>query len=143
MRHILGIEALLSAQIITVQPYLRLPAVTLYPLFYFRDALLGIYFTMSTILATTTHAVSSDANRGSSAVLAPHVKSPVLYTVDDLLFSRSQTIPDVHLVAYPATARGKADYAHYTARDLDRFADHGALKYSSLGLKPKACLLKS
>jgi hypothetical protein len=57
-------------------------------------------------------------------------------TVDDLLFNQSQTIPDVPLVAYPATARGRSDYVHYTAKDLDRFADHGAQKYASLGLQP-------
>lgn len=62
-----------------------------------------------------------------------------MYTVDDLLFSRSQTIPDVPLVAYPATPRGQADYVHYTARDLDRFADHGASKYASLGLVSQVC----
>lgn len=60
-----------------------------------------------------------------------------MYTIDDLIFNRSQTIPDVPLVAYLATPRGRSDYVHYTARDLDRFADHGAKKYASLGLEHK------
>lgn len=60
-----------------------------------------------------------------------------MYTVDDLLFNRSQTIPEVPLVAYPATPRGRADYVNYSARDLDRFADHGANKYASMGLAPQ------
>ncbi len=57
-----------------------------------------------------------------------------MYTVDDLIFNRGQTIPDVALVAYPATGRSRADYIHYTANDLDRFADYGAKKYASIGL---------
>ena len=61
---------------------------------------------------------------------------PTMCTIDDLLLSRCRTIPDVPLVAYPATARGKADYAHYTATDLDRFADEGAKRYISMGLVP-------
>ncbi|KAB8300552.1 hypothetical protein EYC80_000712 [Monilinia laxa] len=61
-----------------------------------------------------------------------------LYTVDDLIYNRSQTIPDTPLVAYPGSLRGKSDYVHYTARDLDRFADHGANTYSSIGLTPNS-----
>jgi hypothetical protein len=60
-----------------------------------------------------------------------------------LLFSRSQTIPDVPLVAYPETPRGRADYVRYTARDLDRFADHGAKKYASMGLVSQVVYSKS
>ena len=57
-----------------------------------------------------------------------------LYTINDLLLSRCRTIPDVPLVAYPG--KGKADYVHYTANDLDRFADEGAKKYVLMGLAP-------
>lgn len=90
--------------------------------------------------ATVTHTV-----REASATQLSKFDAPVgvtvrsLYTVDDLLYSRSQTIPDVPLVAYPATARSRSDYVHYTAKDLDRFADHGARKFASLGLIPQVC----
>ncbi|PQE30831.1 fungal specific transcription factor domain-containing protein [Rutstroemia sp. NJR-2017a WRK4] len=63
--------------------------------------------------------------------------SSTLFTVDDLVFSRSQSIPDTPLVAYPGSSRSKSDYVHYTARDLDRFANNGANKYASIGLVPK------
>jgi hypothetical protein len=105
--------------------------------------LIDLDLTMSVTLSTTTHAAGPKANLSKPGVVVPHVKSPILYTIDDLLFSRSQTIPDVPLVAYPATSKGKADYSHYTAKDLDRFADHGALRYSSMGLKPEACSSQS
>lgn len=59
-----------------------------------------------------------------------------LYTVDDLLFYRGQITPGLPLVAYPATARGTSDYIHYTASDLNRFANEGAKKFSSIGLTP-------
>jgi hypothetical protein len=100
----------------------------------------GIDFTMSSTQATTIHTVSWESNHSNDGIAVPQVKPPIIYTIDDLLFSRRQTIPDVPLVAYPDAVKGKAEYAHYTARDLDRFADHGALKYTSMGLKPKACL---
>jgi hypothetical protein len=87
---------------------------------------------------TTTRSISTTASTLDNVdVKVTEIKTPILYTVDDLLFNRSQTIPDVPLVAYPGTARGRSDYVHYTVRDLDRFADHGAQKYASLGLQPK------
>lgn len=96
---------------------------------------------MSTTITNTARnnaTISSKLDR--VAVTIDENKNKTMYSVDDLLFNRSQTIPDVPLVAYPATARGRADYAHYTARDLDRFADHGASKYMTLGLAPQVCL---
>jgi hypothetical protein len=90
---------------------------------------------MTASLTTTfTNSAQTGSKLDSVAVAIDQAKSKTIYTVDDLLFNRSQTIPDVPLVAYPATPRGRADYVHYTARDLDRFADHGAKKYASMGL---------
>jgi hypothetical protein len=95
---------------------------------------------------TITQTVRNNATTGPKLDRAAGAidanKSKAMYTVDDLLFSRSQTIPDVPLVAYPATARGRADYIHYTAKDLDRFADHGANKYISVGLALRVCLYR-
>jgi hypothetical protein len=93
---------------------------------------------MVTTFANTARLVGADPKLDRAGVAVREVKTTILYTIDDLVFNRSQTIPDVPLVAYPATAKGKSDYAHYTAKDLDRFADHGARKYTSMGLKPEA-----
>ncbi|OLN97928.1 Iterative polyketide synthase CazM 2 [Colletotrichum chlorophyti] len=60
-----------------------------------------------------------------------------LRTVTDLLLRRVQEAPDVDVLAYPATARGKDDYVNYTAKDLDRFADEAARKYAQAGLLPE------
>jgi hypothetical protein len=91
----------------------------------------------TTFTATRTLATATSKLDNLDVREVNEIKSPIMYTVDDLLFNQSQAIPDVPLVAYPATARGRSDYVHYTAKDLDRFADHGAQKYASLGLQPK------
>ncbi|KAG4425536.1 hypothetical protein IFR04_001233 [Cadophora malorum] len=90
---------------------------------------------MSATVTTTVRSVGTTTLDKLDAPIGVTVRS--LYTVDDLLYNRSQTIPDVPLVAYPATARSRADYVHYTAKDLDRFADHGARKFASMGLIPQ------
>ena len=92
---------------------------------------------MSTTFTATRTLASATSKLDNLDVRVNGIKSPIMYTVDDLLFNQSQIIPDVPLVAYPATPRGRSDYVHYTAKDLDRFADHGAQKYASLGLQPK------
>ncbi len=92
---------------------------------------------MSTTFAATRTLATATSKLDNLDVRVNVITSQKMCTVDDLLFNQSQTIPDVPLVAYPATARGRSDYVHYTAKDLDRFADHGAQKYASLGLQPK------
>jgi hypothetical protein len=92
---------------------------------------------MSTTFATTRTIATVASKPNSADFEINEIKTPMMYSVDDLLFNRSQTIPDIPLVGYPATARGRSDYVHYTARDLDRFADHGARKYASLGIESK------
>lgn len=61
-------------------------------------------------------------------------------TVTDLLLRRVEEAPDVDVLAYPATARGRDDYVNYTAKDLDRFADEAARKYAQAGLLPEVCI---
>jgi hypothetical protein len=92
---------------------------------------------MSTTFAATRTLATATSKLDNLDVRVNVITSQMMCTVDDLLFNQSQTIPDVPLIAYPATARGRSDYVHYTAKDLDRFADHGAQKYDSLGLRPK------
>ncbi|TID06887.1 Non-canonical non-ribosomal peptide synthetase FUB8 [Colletotrichum higginsianum] len=65
------------------------------------------------------------------------VKPLELRTVTDLLLRRVEEAPDVDVLAYPATARGRDDYVNYTAKDLDRFADEAARKYAQAGLLPE------
>jgi hypothetical protein len=91
---------------------------------------------MSATLTATRHNATTSSKLDSS-VVEREVTTHALYTVDDLLFNRSQTIPDAPLVAYPVSPKGRADYVHYSAQDLDRFADHGADKYASMGLVPE------
>lgn len=88
---------------------------------------------MSATITATRHNATTPSKLDSSLV-EREVTTHALYTVDDLLFNRGQTIPDTPLVAYPASAKGRADYVHHTAQDLDRFADYGADKYTSMGL---------
>lgn len=92
---------------------------------------------MSAIIETRTFAAPHELSENSSQT-ADIMPNRPLYTVDDLIYNRSQTIPDVPLLAYPGSLRGRSDYVHYTARDLDRFADHGANTYSSIGLIPNS-----
>ncbi|KAL5322381.1 hypothetical protein ACEPPN_010354 [Leptodophora sp. 'Broadleaf-Isolate-01'] len=96
---------------------------------------------MSATVTTTVRGVGATQLNKYDTPIGVTVRS--LYTVDDLLYNRSQTIPDVPLVAYPATARSRADYVHYTAKDLDRFADHGARKFASMGLVPQSSASKT
>ena len=90
---------------------------------------------MSAIVKTRTFAAPHERLDNLSQV-AKVISNRPLYTVDDLIHNRSQTIPDTVLVAYPGSPRGRSDYVYYTARDLDRFADHGANTYASIGLVP-------
>lgn len=69
------------------------------------------------------------------------VKPIELRTVTDLLLRRVEEAPDVDVLAYPASARGRDDYVDYTAKDLDRFADEAARKYAQAGLLPEVRLV--
>ena len=61
----------------------------------------------------------------------------IMYTINDLLIERARLMPNVSLLAYPGSSKGADDYVHYTASDLDRFADEAAKKYMALGLPVK------
>ncbi|KAL3464342.1 hypothetical protein BJX64DRAFT_286473 [Aspergillus heterothallicus] len=50
-----------------------------------------------------------------------------LHTINDILLHRIPYPPDAALVGYPQSSYGVRDYAFYTAKDLDRFAN-GAVK---------------
>jgi len=61
-------------------------------------------------------------------------KTNRLYTIDDLIVDRATTSPNVPVLGYPASARGRADYVFYSNSDLDRFADEAARNLISSGL---------
>jgi hypothetical protein len=62
------------------------------------------------------------------------------HTVDDLIQRRAKSHADTPLIAYPRSIRGCADFAEYTAKDLDRFADEIARGFHSQGLQPAVSL---
>ncbi|KAL4755761.1 uncharacterized protein BDW70DRAFT_167943 [Aspergillus foveolatus] len=57
-----------------------------------------------------------------------------LYTIDDILLQRISYPPDAPLVGYPQSRYGISDYAFYTAKELDKFANGAAqaLQFSGL-----------
>ena len=59
------------------------------------------------------------------------------FTVNDLLVQKALSSPDLPLLAYPGSLKGIDDYVHYTARDLDRFADEAAKAYIAMGVPVK------
>ena|SRR5580700_4707011 len=84
-------------------------------------------------LASTKH---SERSR-KEAVGVKQVQEPPIRTINELLVQRARCMPDAVLLAYPSSAKGIDDYVHYTARDLDRFADEAAKAYMLLGIPPK------
>jgi hypothetical protein len=64
-------------------------------------------------------------------------KESWVYTVNDLLVQKALSSPDAPLLAYPGSLKGTDDYVHYTARDLDRFADEAAKAYIAMGVPVK------
>ena len=64
-------------------------------------------------------------------------KETLPYTVNDLLVQKALSSSYVHLLAYPGSLNGADDYVHYTARDLDRFADEAAKAYIAMGVPVK------
>jgi hypothetical protein len=64
-------------------------------------------------------------------------KEILIHTINDLLVLRARYSPDISLLAYPASPRGTDDYLHYTASELDRFADEAARAYIAMGLLVK------
>ncbi|KAL3425255.1 NRPS-like enzyme (male sterility protein) [Phlyctema vagabunda] len=92
---------------------------------------------MTTLIATATTALGSETKDGAWSQ-AVELKENPIYTIDDLLVSRCQKIPTLPLVAYPGSSRGRSDYIHYTAKDLDRFAFEAAKRLTSLGLSRRS-----
>lgn len=86
--------------------------------------------------ASRTHASPGPVEKVPNGDAQVASKHPI-YTVNDLLLERKRLVPNVPLLAYPRSPKGVDDYDHYTATDLDRFADEAARLYISLGLPPK------
>lgn len=56
--------------------------------------------------------------------------------INDFIIHQAQSIPDTPLISYPRSELGASDFADYTAKDLDNFADEAARVLTSQGLKP-------
>jgi len=67
----------------------------------------------------------------------PNKEETLIYTTNNLLAQRAQPALDVAFLAYPASPRGRDDYVHYTASDLDRFADEAVRAYLAMCLPVK------
>ncbi|KAL4884773.1 hypothetical protein BJY04DRAFT_233049 [Aspergillus karnatakaensis] len=93
------------------------------------------------------HAMSSMGNDmviddrkalGSPTKLPPtppaETESP-LYTINDILLQRVSYPPDTPLVGYPRTPHGISNFAFYTAKDLDKFANGAVQTLQSSGLE--------
>lgn len=83
---------------------------------------------------------SSPASSYASSSVQTHIESDTIFTINDLLLNRAKTVPEVPLVSYPATLNGLTDFVHYTAKNLDNFAEEAAKKYLQLGLIPNVSL---
>ncbi|KAL2813106.1 hypothetical protein BJX63DRAFT_432153 [Aspergillus granulosus] len=57
-----------------------------------------------------------------------------LHTINDILLHRIPYPPDAPLVGYPQSSHGVRDYAFYTAKDLDKFANGAARALQDSGL---------
>ena len=57
-------------------------------------------------------------------------------SINDFILHQAQNIPDTPLIAYPRSEHGCSDWADYTAKDLDRFADEAAKELTALSLRP-------
>lgn len=62
-------------------------------------------------------------------------------SINDLIVNQAHLMPDLPLIAYPATEYGTADFTEYTARELDLYADEAAKHLSQQGLKPTVSLM--
>jgi hypothetical protein len=85
---------------------------------------------LSTVSTGTTKSLSID--RVDTSV--EEFKTNRLYTIDDLIVDRASTSPNAPVLGYPASVRGRTDYAYYSNSDLDRFADEAARNLISSGL---------
>jgi hypothetical protein len=93
---------------------------------------------MSTAIITAPAALQLQplTSKATSTTTVSETTSLSIRTIDELLVNRAQTNPDVPLVAYPP-AGSRADYLHYTAKDLDLFADECAKYFVQRGLSLK------
>ncbi|KAK7402465.1 hypothetical protein QQX98_011792 [Neonectria punicea] len=57
-------------------------------------------------------------------------------SINEFLVYQAQSIPDTALIAYPSSKLGASDFADYTAKQLDDFADDAAKALTSQGLVP-------
>lgn len=57
-------------------------------------------------------------------------------SINDFILHQARALPDTPLLAYPRSELGAADFADYTSKQLDTYADEASKHLSSLGLRP-------
>ncbi|KAK7546784.1 hypothetical protein IWX49DRAFT_566463 [Phyllosticta citricarpa] len=60
-----------------------------------------------------------------------------LNCINDLILLKARTVPNIPMIAYPASKDGASLLLEYTSRDIDLFVDAAAKKLDRLGLKPQ------
>lgn len=86
---------------------------------------------MHTRLSQPTH--EKEAGVSVFAELSP---SDDIYTVDDLIVSRSRDQDQTPLVAFPKSETTLTEFDHFTGKDLDSLAGRIAARLIELGLSP-------
>ena len=84
--------------------------------------------------ASLDHVSTVPSPQAKPQMESSHVQSH-LNTVDDLLRDRASDKDQVPLVAYPVSNREDIDYEHFTAKQLDVFAEKGARTFMKRGLQ--------
>ncbi|KAK9479745.1 hypothetical protein V1514DRAFT_327299, partial [Lipomyces japonicus] len=86
----------------------------------------------SAFVASPSPTITTKAKAGVQVAHDEDVQ-PQLFTVDDLIRARARQFQNTPVLAYP-NANSLTDYSHFTAGDLDRFADEAARKYLQAGI---------
>jgi hypothetical protein len=91
---------------------------------------------MAAVTATTV--VDTVASLGATKhYAAVTVTQPdKINCINDFILHQARSIPDTPLLAYPASELGSSDFADYTAKQLDSFADEAAKDLAAQGLSP-------
>ncbi|KAH6670261.1 nonribosomal peptide synthetase-like protein [Plectosphaerella plurivora] len=92
----------------------------------------------SLALTATTVPVDAVASLGATKHYAEVTVSQPdkIECINDFILHQARNIPDTPLLAYPASELGSSDFADYTAKQLDQFADEAAKDLAAQGLSP-------
>ncbi|RAL16759.1 putative NRPS-like enzyme [Aspergillus homomorphus CBS 101889] len=86
------------------------------------------------LLTSDIDSVAKARKLGELPPTPPHEKEVTPQTINDVLLHLLQEAPDLPLVGYPKSSHRVSDYAYYTARDLDGFANGAVEQLNKAGL---------